>query len=438
MLEGVRRMLGSPRIVAIDDQEEHLAGLADCLNRNGVACLRIRYTGDSTEIKPCPDVRVIFADLQLVPGPRSDHLADFAGIGSLLEGTIKPTGPYFIVLWTQYPNQASGLLEFLTERLGPGVTKPYDVRSLPKSRHIDRHGNIGGDKLMEEVADIARDLPQLGALFDWEGRVLRASGRTVSSILDVASTGAAGERSERLSEILGHLGVEAVGRDHVERDRFRAVNDALHPILGDRISKTGVNDDDDELWRAALEIPDRSGALAVEDAAKLNRLVHIADPGNTPSTARGAVVPLPDSRRPNFQDQFGIVETEAAGKRFRCKDFDPDSSSFRWVLVQCQAACDFAQSNPGSLPYYLGLDFPEKHRATSGNPPKSTWRGPVFELQGEIRRLRVSAGFPVALLTSELQGIEPLYRLREQMLNDLVYHLHSHGARPGMMSFGKK
>ena len=372
------------------------------------------------------------------PGPRSDHQSDFTGIGSLLETTIKPTGPYFIVLWTQYPDQASGLLEFLHERLGPGVTKPYDVRALPKSRHIDQDGNVGGDKLMEEIADITRDLPQLGALFDWEGRVLRASGRTVSSILDLAPAGEAGKSSDRLGEILGHLGVEAVGRDHVEGDRFRAVNDALLPILADRIARMSLDGHEDALWQEALKIPDGSGSLAVEDAARLNRLVHIADPGNTPSTARGAVVPLPDSRRSNFQDQFGIVETEAAGKRFRCKDFDPDSSSFRWVLVQCQAACDFAQSNQGSLPYYLGLDFPEEHRATSGNPPESTWRGPAFELRGEIRRLRVSAGFPVTLATSELQGIEPLYRLREQILNDLAYHLHSHGARPGMMSFGKK
>lgn len=431
-------MLGSPRIVAIDDQKEHLAGLASCLNRNGVACLPIRYKGETTGIRACPEVRVIFADLQLVPGPRSDHQSDFTGIGSLLETTIKPTGPYFIVLWTQYPDQASALLEFLNERLGPGVTKPYDVRPLPKSRHIDQDGNISDDKLMEEIEDITRGLPQLGALFDWEGRVLRASGRTVSSILDLASAGEAGERSDRLGGILGHLGVEAVGRDHVEHDRFKAVNDALLPILADRISEMELNDTDDELWRAALRIPDRSESLAVEDAARLNRLVHIADAGGTSSAARGAVVPLPDSRRTNFHDEFGIVEAEAAAKQFRCKNLDPNSTVFRWVLVQCQAACDYAQSNPGSLPYYLGLDFPEKHRATSSNPPESTWRGPVFELRGEIRRLRVSAGFPLALPTSEIQGIEPLYRLREQMLNDLVYHLHSHGARPGMMLFGKK
>ena len=429
-------MLGSPRIVAIDDQKEHLAGLANCLNQNGVACLQIRYKGESTGIKACPDVRVIFADLQLVPGPRSDHLSDFTGIGSLLETTIKPTGPYFIVLWTQYPDQASGLLEFLNERLGPGVTKPYDVRPLPKSRHIDQDGNVSDDKLMEEIADITRDLPQVGALFDWEGRVLRAAGRTVSSILNLASTGNTVERSARLGGILGRLGVEAVGRNHVEHDRFRAVNDALLPILADRISKTRVNDRDDKLWRAALRIPDLRESLPVEYAARLNRLVHIADPGNTSSTTRGAVVPLPDSRRANFQDQFGLVEAEAAGARFRCKNFDPCCSRFRWVLVQCQAACDYAQSNSGSVPFYLGLDFPEKHRPKGGKMPQAMWRGPAFEFGGEIRRLRVNAGFPLALTATELQQIEPLYRLREHILNDLIYHLHSHGARPGMMSFG--
>lgn len=429
-------MLGSPRIVAIDDQEEHLAGLANCLNQNGVACLQIPYKGKSTGIKPCPDVRVIFADLQLVPGPRSDHLSDFTGIGSLLETTIKPIGPYFIFLWTQYPDQASGLLEYLNERLGPGVTKPYDVRPLPKSRHIDPDGNISDDKLMEEITDITRDLPQAAALFDWEGRVLRAAGSTVSSILNLAPTGKTEERSARLGGILGRLGVEAVGRNHVERDRFRAVNDALLPILADRISKTASDHSDEELWRVALRTPDVRESLPAEDAARLNRLVHIADPGSTSSAARGAVVPLPDSRRASFQDQFGIEETEAATKRFRCKNFDLDSERFRWVLAQCQAACDYAQSNRGSVPFYLGLDFPEQHRATSGKPPDSTWRGPMFEFDGEIRRLRVNAGFPLALAATELQQIEPLYRLREHILNDLVYHVHTHGARPGTMLFG--
>ena len=431
-------MLGSPRIVAIDDQREHLTGLASCLNRNGVACLQICFAGDAKGIKACPNVRVIFADLQLVAGAGSDHTKDFATIGGLIEDTIKPVGPYYIVLWTRYPDQAPALMEFLSQRLGRDVTGPFGVHPLSKSEHIDSDGSISNDeKLMEAISNIVRGSPQVGALFEWEGRVMGATGRTVASIFDLAPAADTGERSDRLGKILGHLGMEAVGRPHLATNQFRAINEALLPILADRITGMRLEGHESELWRAALKIPARRAALSVEEAARLNRLVHIAHAEGTSPSARGVVVPLPDSYRADFCDHFGISETKAAGERFRCKKYDSDSSCFRWVLIQCQPACDYAQSNAGSLPYYLGLDFPEEHRSKGGKLPQSTWRGPAFELDGEIRRLRVNSGFPLALAASAVQPIKPLYRLREQLLNGLVYHLHSHAARPGMMSFGE-
>ena len=108
-------MFGSPRIVAIDDDRDHLVGLADSLNRRGVACLRIHFTGDPTEIEACPDVRIIFADLHLGMGSPSDHKANFSMIGGLLRKTIKPCGPYFIILWTQFPEQAEPFVIFSTD-----------------------------------------------------------------------------------------------------------------------------------------------------------------------------------------------------------------------------------------------------------------------------------------------------------------------------------
>ena len=60
----------------------------------------------------------------------------------------------------------------------------------------------------------------------------------------------------------------------------------------------------------------------------------------------------------------------------------------------------------------------------------------MFEFGGEIRRLRVSGSFPLALPASVTSEATPIYRLREQALNDLIYRVHSHGARPGIMSFG--
>ncbi len=93
------------KTLVIDDDKVHLMGLANGLDRHGMTCLPIHFAGESTTIHACPDVRIIFADLHLSAGGLS---TDFSTIGHLLEDAIKPAGPYCILLWTRYPDQAEG------------------------------------------------------------------------------------------------------------------------------------------------------------------------------------------------------------------------------------------------------------------------------------------------------------------------------------------
>ena len=426
-------MLSSPGVIAIDDEQVHLTGLANSLNRLGVACLQIRFGADIDEIKPCPHVRVIFADLHLGVGTPSDHNTDFSTIGGLLEDSIKPAGPYFIVLWTKYPGQARALQHFL-ERL-QGVTRPFAVLALAKADHLDDEGKVRDEQeLIAAIAALTETLPQIGALFHWESRVLEAAGSTMSSLLELASVQEADKRAKEVGKILARMGIEAVGEAHMAGDHFHAVNEALLPILADRIADLRSDEGDDLIWRVALDDADSSQRLSAAQAAKLNRLVHVADARNTDGSERGGVIPLPEPFRGDFAGSFGIDEMDAAQHQFRCRDFAPDDCRFRWVLVQVQAACDHAQSHPGPVPCYLGLDFPDANRR-SGTPPASLWRSPPFELNDEVRLLCISARFPVSMPRGLAHAARPIYRLREQILNDLIYHLHSHGARPGMISF---
>ena len=428
-------MLTPARVVAIDDDAIHLAGLTKALSRHGAACLQIHITGDLTGIEACPDVRIIFADLHLGAGTPSGHNADFAAIGGLLEHTIKPCGPYFIVLWTQYPDQAQELRRFLDERL-QGVEKPFDVRPLDKAQHLGVDGTVRDEiALISEIVQIVEAVPEIGALLNWESRVLEAAGNTVSSISALTSAQEADKRADKVGVILATLGIEAVGKTHVETDRFRAVNEALLPILADRIAGLRSGKDAERVWQAALAVAGGGQDLSAVDAAKLNRLVHIADPLNVDGSDRGVVVLLPEPWRRHFKRAVGIDEGNVAQEEYRCKDFTVDDAGFRWVLVQCQAACDHAQSQRGRLPYYLGLDFSESKKIKGKQPPDAVWTSPAFEFDGEIRLLRVSSRFPISRSSVLAEKETPLYRLREQILNDLTYHIHRHGARPGKISF---
>ena len=431
-------MLIAPRVIVVDDDRNHLDGLARALNQYGVACLQFHFTGDTTDIEACPNVRVIFADLHLVGSAGPDYAKDFSTIGGLIQETIKPSGPYFIVLWTMYPDQATGLQNFLEHRLRD-VTKPFAVLPIDKSTHLDKDGNVNSvKKLVETIADIAKKQPQIAALLNWEDRVLGAAADTISSILILAEpTTEAVRRAEEVGRLLARLAVEAVGRKHVEQDRFHAVNEALLPILADRISALRSADDANEAWKEAFSEADvRRRSLSPDEAAKLNRFFHIeASIRGNSGAERGAVIALPKSlSAEKFEGKFGLEQEIVAKKQFGCNDFLGDVEQFQWVLVQSQAACDYAQRHPGPIPFYLGLDFDASNRS-GDKPPAALWTSPLFKIDGRIRVFRVSARYHVSLPLQVAEASRPLYRLRDQLLTDLIHHIHAYGARPGMISF---
>ena len=432
-------MLPTPRVIAIDDELKHLLGLTEGLNRYGAACLPIHFTGETENIPPCPHVRVIFADLHLTGGPATDHAKDFSMIGGLIEDSIRPSGPYLIVLWTQYPEEADRLRTYLNDL--EGVTKPFAVRALDKNDHLDAtNGSVKStETLVEAIGEIVTGQPQVAALLNWEERVLDAAADTISSILKLAEPVTAGlSRNEEVGSLLASLAVESVGEEHVEEDRFRAVNEALLPILADRIASMRSREADNELWQAAFKESDIGRGLSLKKAAKLNLLLHIAVPPTDKSKGdeRGTVIDLPkEFSGKAFESAFDLAQETAAHKQFwRKKETGKDDDQVRWVLVQTQAACDYAQAQPGPLPFHLGLCLPAS-KARKDLPPAALWRSPCFDLDGEPHFLHVNARFQVSLPNAEVAEAQPLFRLREQLLNDLVYRLHSYGARPGIISF---
>ena len=135
-------MMSNPvRVIAIDDDAKHLDSLIEGLSGHDVDLLRIHFTGEWPDIPACPHVRVIFSDLHLIGGAMFNPAKDFAVIGSLIEGVIKPADPYLILLWTRYPDYAPALRTSL-DRLR-NVAKPVAVLPLPKVDYLDDSGAIG-------------------------------------------------------------------------------------------------------------------------------------------------------------------------------------------------------------------------------------------------------------------------------------------------------
>lgn len=430
-------MFLAPRIVAVDDEPLHLQGLVEGLHRYGTSCLPIHFTGDATGIKKCPALRIIFADLHLNEGGAGgNYERHFSVIGGLIEEAFSPAGPYVLILWTRYADQADGLKTFLEARL-ENVTKPLAVVALDKATHLDLNTGKVKDAgvLVSAIDTIIRAQPQLAALLKWEERVLDAAADTISALLALTNGKASEVRPKELSRLLARLAVEAVGEGHIERDRFGAVSEALLPILADRIAFVRATENDIEIWKQAFDENDANAEIVIEEAARLNRMLHVDESADRSASERGSIVPLPADRRgESFKQTFGLDEASAAAKQFGCKSFDTNDEQYRWMLVQTQAACDFAQRQPGTIPYLLGLEMPCK--AVSGNkPPDAVWKSPPLFLRKDCRYLYVNCRFQYFLPPDVASGMTAAYRLREQLLTALVFATHSYGARPGPIVF---
>ena len=346
-----------------------------------------------------------------------------------------------MILWTRYPKEASKCRQFLQERL-EGVSKPFAVKSLDKSDHLrdkSDHSDVGQPNpvksLPEAIEGVVSGLPHVAALLNWEERVLDASAVTVGSIQSLAVTSAgAGNPDKELGSLLVSLAAAAVG-EHVEADPFQAVNGALLPILADGLATTPSNDD--PLWRAVIKDCGSQQKPDLETTARLNRLLHFAMPPETiRGNARGAVIALPEEYRGDaFEARFGLSDADELAKQFAFRKLKNESILDDWVLVQCQAACDYAQKQPGPIPYQLGLLVPAERRVKNRKPPDALWQSPRFDFNDEVFFLHVNARFSLSLPPVYATAEEPLFRLREQLLNQLIYELHSYGARPGIVSF---
>lgn len=426
-------MFGITQVLAFDDKAEDLNNLVTALGKAGISCRGIRWDGQEIPGLECPHARIIFMDVHLLPNPIQSRLHDnFSAIADLLD-KVQPQGPYLLVLWTINDEKATELETFLHQRL-EGTTKPFMVIPLPKTRFMTKGVIDRLDELTDSIKDLTLNSPAMTVLLDWEEKALAAVADTISSITLVGDKEKSSQQQQaELPRLLTQISAEATSKTVAHHHPFRAINEALAPVLSDRISAQAPSNQNTEVWNQVFTDPGNQTKITQQQAAKLHRAIHI-DLNIPTSPEPGTVFEVNNLVFATLLGQLThLPQSKLAYDEFKCKKTAAQNQDYRWVLVQTQAPCDYAQNNAGFTPFHLGIEYQTKNIKNDSHSAY-LWLSPPFTADSQIKRIAVNARFPVSLSSKDIREITPIYRIRTQLLAELLHRIHTHGSRPGVIN----
>ncbi len=435
-------MFPGAKIIAIDDEEDDLRKVTGALKGLGLACASFQYPDE----QPPADVtfggiRLFITDINLIGGNSpGDEGRILATAISLIERIISnENGPYALITWS-----TTGLHDALVARIKATGSlsrrQPFFSMALDKAEFLNDASKLG-----TAIKGIFTSNAPFGAVLDWERRVSKASESVLRDLHDFAQQVSGGNPSENMDRLLSKLSVDAFGKGHAADHVFESVNEALMPILNDALNTEFFSTPPDGIWNSAVTRFDDANDLADDIVAKLNTSVVLELSSEIKPYRRGAILEVPDEwlSDEEFTRIFGEKQSVIRGTLLKLDE----PKNPKWVLVQAQAACDFAQGRIGPMPYLLAAvvpaSFVRKKKGGLDLPlPASVWQSPVLSKSKGISEadefhFEILHGISCQLTRARIRELnfKVLGRLKDQIVTSIGYEYHSHGSRPGFVSF---
>ncbi|MCU1720225.1 hypothetical protein [Pseudomonas sp. 5P_5.1_Bac1] len=454
------------RVVVIDDQQKHLDIIIRALGRAGFGA--IGYHTDAGIINPppspCNGVRLVFSDIHLTPMSAISGVDNVGILGPFLKDVVQD-GPYGLILWSKNAHDEEEIVQNLIDRADDlGIQLPVFFGFIDKKNVL-----TGFDDYAEEVDDDNQEIfknlifseiekcPILKAVMEWEERAFLAANFATNSLFKLSRDPNTTVQNERWLELISYLAQEAIGRTAAKNDPFKALDNALLPIVEDqlRYSLPDPSANAIKIIKDKLDEQKRLSLPSGVSTAKLHSfyLVENLEKNNTQHHFRGTVSTI----KPDDFDNF--IATCFASK-WRSLLFDEfivpgkdrvisdearkDVKLLEHVvpcLISLTPECDDVQGKVVTQRYLLGvLADRDYHRFIfdNGNLARDALhRIGIIDHDGKEKMLVASCRRFLAIPSSAAKNLpfEATMRLRRATIEELSHHYTTYTRRPGVMRF---
>jgi hypothetical protein len=458
------------QVAAIDDVKEELQQIVWGLGIAGFSPLAFHFDDGRLEgapTEPLVGVRVVFTDIHLVSGGISNEKIHTANIIKCLK-SIVATGPYVLVFWTKYPEDATRYEQLIAERAEEsGLKLPIAVKSINKKEVLDiaaGHSDaLNAEKLRQLIVDRLSGFDALAIAMEWEARVGRAAALATNRIHRVVSRSA--EPSVEWASLFAFLAVEGVGYDTARADPTGALDDALLPVLEDQLLVSRRNSATGGMTNKTLgQLLDKSKPARPPSATvsllNTSYLVEECKPGSAlPSWSRGMATELASGfiNSGPFIRAFGRERETLVHEEFATRALDSDEiCQIKLFTVEIGAECDHVNGKVSTHRYLLAALVPIElfpafagQMTRAGKPPKSPkYKNDSIRDLGRLHleamttgggsnewHLLISCRSFMALAAAIPIDGTPRLRLRKDVIEEVAHHYATYCRRPGVMRF---
>lgn len=454
------------KVVAIDNDQAELDIAIKGLVRANIPLLPIKYDDlegiGETVSSPLKGVRLVFCDINLNELNGTLNASQVTGIiAQLLKDLISSdNGPYVLVFWSKHPTLVDDIKQQIHERYidvpSPAIIGMLDKNALPVDFLDTENQRRNVEFFLQELNKIVSQSPVMELLLRWESICTSAASQTTNNLYQLAlpepSWASIGSDVEPVGYVVKRIAEETVGSKNLAGKSSVALKEGLIPILHDNLSK--IEDEQfDRSTERIIESENSIGTGGVIDNVSLNSFYHI-DFNHLSSTERGSFIKINIEDNAIFESLFkhnwSSIFSEFYDQSFyreyvqRCRFGQEPPIKTKLIrnasvvgLIEISPSCDHAQNKQRNHRYLLTVLIPYEHECVTSK--KGDHQGvhvlPPVNIRGASYSPRVNFRYVVGLNSDHQILQAPLFRLREQILNEVTFKYAQHASRPGIISF---
>lgn len=447
--------LPCPKIIAVDNKEEHLNLIIKALQKVGLPALPLLY---STEYKlSFPEIfepgraRILFLDLNL---GEIDNLGNTSMVAVYLSevlSELRLSDPFIIMFWTRHPKHVDPIMAHIaTNAEAENTPLPIRYFAIDKAPFIDKE--TPSEELLKAISAPLQEDKLFLSLLAWEYEIEKACAKTLQTITGLVKKpqpkGTCLNHQD-LIDILRALGKVAFGQKNAKENPGRAVTKGLSLLLLDHIDGIPINRNYLGLWKESISGGWGRGLPITVSSAALNSKC-IVDLNNQSLDMRGVWYQFNEQanrKRAFWKKYFGLDRKDILEEFINPSASDNEKAvrdSVKPGLLECTAACDFMNGKAPLKRFVLCAMVP------SDKSEYFTWQNrkfrhdAIYEVKsilypdGKEYYLFIDFKFSVSLPSdNELLSEEfttRIFRVRNGPLADIIAHFASHTTRPGYFS----